>query len=188
MAFSSKGFPEQADEKLKALGEALAAVSQDGKYPILMDTSPCAQRLKQFENQYLSLHVYDIADFLLEFIGPRLKFKKRESSVAVHVPCSLRKGHREGSLIRLAKMCANHVYLPESTPCCGFAGDRGFTNPELPASALISLKTELPADCKSGYSSSRTCEIGVSLHSGISYQSIAYLVDESTTALNVGES
>lgn len=188
MAFSSKGFPRQADEKLKALADALADVSQGGKYPILMDTSPCAQRVKQFQNQYSGLRTYDIADFLLEFVGPRLKFQKRESSVAVHVPCSLRKGSQEGSLIRLAKMCANHVYLPESTPCCGFAGDRGFTTPELPASALISLKTDLPGDCKSGYSSSRTCEIGVSLHGGISYQSIAYLVDESTTALNVRES
>jgi D-lactate dehydrogenase len=30
-----------------------------------------------------------------------------------------------------------------------------------------------------GFSTSRTCEIGLSLHGGISYQSIAYLVDES---------
>jgi D-lactate dehydrogenase len=187
MAFSSKGFPRQADEKSKALAEALAEASQGGKYPILMDTSPCAQRLKQFQNQYPSLRIYDIADFLLEFVGPRLKFQKRQSSIAVHVPCSLRKSSQEGSLIRLAKMCANEVYLPDSTPCCGFAGDRGFTNPELTASALVSLKTELPADCDSGYSTSRTCEIGVSQHSGISYQSIAYLVDESTTALNVGK-
>jgi D-lactate dehydrogenase len=187
MAFSSKGFPRQADEKLKELAEALAHASCGGKYPILMDTSPCAQRLKQFQNRYPSLRTYDIADFLLEFVAPRLKLQKRQSSVAVHVPCSLRKGSQEGSLIRLAKMYANDVYLPYSTPCCGFAGDRGFTTPDLPASALISLKTELPADCNVGYSTSRTCEIGVSLHGGISYQSIAYLVDESTQPFNVGE-
>ena len=38
-------------------------------------------------------------------------------------------------------------------------------------------------DCQMGYSTSRTCDIGVSLYSCISYQSIAYLVDEAVHAL-----
>lgn len=33
-----------------------------------------------------------------------------------------------------------------------------------------------------GYSNSRTCEIGLTTNSGIPYVSIAYLVDECTTA------
>jgi len=36
----------------------------------------------------------------------------------------------------------------------------------------------MPEDIKNGYSTSRTCEIGLSLHSGISHQSIVYLVDQ----------
>jgi D-lactate dehydrogenase len=162
MAFSSKGFSHQADEKMSGLVKVLAGVSKNGKYPILMDTSPCAQRVKEYQEQYPNLRIYDIADFLLEFVAPRVDFKKRQSTVAVHVPCSLRKSAQEGSLMRLARMCAENVCVPDSTPCCGFA-------------------------CELGYSSSRTCEIGVSLHSGISYQSIAYLLDESTSALQAGK-
>ena len=84
----------------------------------------------------------------------------------------------------LAELCAERVILPESVGCCAFAGDRGFTAPELNASALADLKAELPAECRSGYSTSRTCEIGMSLHSGIPYQSIVYLVDQATDALD----
>jgi D-lactate dehydrogenase len=80
----------------------------------------------------------------------------------------------------VAQACAENVVIPLTVGCCGFAGDRGFNYPELNASALADLKPSLPPDCTSGYSNSRTCEIGLSLHSGIDYQSIVYLVDRCT--------
>ena len=178
MAFSSKGFNEQADKKSDELFQQLAEISQNGKYPILIDTSPCAQRLKTCEAENSNLPLYDITDFLLEFVVPRVSLQKRVKPVALHIPCSLRKSGQEKRLLDLAKMCAETVQVPDSTPCCGFAGDRGFSHPELTASALVTLKPSLSPECYVGYSTSRTCEIGVSLHSGISYQSIAYLVDE----------
>ena len=177
MAFASKGFPQEAEKKMEQVANALVAVSANGKYPVLVDTSPCAQRLKACSALHPSLRVYDISDFLMDFVVPRVRLRKRPGSVAVHVPCSIQKTGQE-SLITLAKLCVENVRTPDSTPCCGFAGDRGFTNPELSASALVTLKPDLPQDCELGFSSSRTCEIGLSLHSGISYQSIAYLVDE----------
>jgi len=72
--------------------------------------------------------------------------------------------------------------MPKDIQCCGFAGDRDFTVPELNQSALATLKDTLPKDCHAGYSNSRTCEIGLSLHSGISYQSIVYLVDKCSSS------
>ncbi len=36
----------------------------------------------------------------------------------------------DSKLLELANMCAKKVVMPE-TNCCGFAGDRGFTYPEL---------------------------------------------------------
>jgi D-lactate dehydrogenase len=47
----------------------------------------------------------------------------------------------------------------------------------MPLTALAELKPSLPRDCTSGYSNSRTYEIGLSLHTGVEYQSIVYLVD-----------
>jgi len=57
------------------------------------------------------------------------------------------------------------------------AGDRGFTFPELNNHGLANAKGQLAGDIKNGYSTSRTCEIGLSLHTGISHKSIVYLVD-----------
>ncbi len=68
--------------------------------------------------------------------------------------------------------------MPEEQGCCGFAGDKGFSVPELNASALKRLKEQIPDECEDGYSNSRTCEIGLSLHSGKQFKSIAYLVDK----------
>ncbi|NVK72008.1 MAG: FAD-linked oxidase, partial [Oceanospirillaceae bacterium] len=47
----------------------------------------------------------------------------------------------------------------------------------LNASALKTLAKAVEG-CEVGYSNSRTCEIGLSEHSGIEYQSIVYLVDQ----------
>jgi len=90
--------------------------------------------------------------------------------------CSLKKLELDAKLVSLAKICAKNVVVAEST-CCGFAGDRGFTFPELNKHGLSGLKAQLDRKVKSGYSTSRTCEIGLSLHSGISHKSIVYLVD-----------
>ncbi len=81
-------------------------------------------------------------------------------------------------MMKLASACAEEVFLSEDKGCCGFAGDKGFTRPELNASALQRLKSSIPDHCDRGYSNSRTCEIGLSLHSDIPFQSIVYLVDE----------
>ncbi len=67
------------------------------------------------------------------------------------------------------------------TGCCGFAGDKGFTTPELTASALSALRAALPPGCDRGYSNSRACEIGLTMHGGVPYQSIVYLVDACTS-------
>ena len=77
----------------------------------------------------------------------------------------------------IAQACVETVVVPPGVGCCGFAGDKGFTHPELNASALARLRSALPSACNAGYSNSRTCEIGLSVHGGIPYQSIVSLVD-----------
>jgi len=81
----------------------------------------------------------------------------------------------------VAEACAQKVVVPRNIGCCGFAGDRGFNYPELNAAALADLRPQVPAEATAGFSNSRTCEIGLSLHGGVPYQSIVYLVDRCTT-------
>jgi FAD/FMN-containing dehydrogenase len=44
--------------------------------------------------------------------------------------------------------------------------------------AMNELREAVSQTCSAGYSNSRTCEIGLSLQSGLYYKSILYLVDE----------
>jgi len=172
--FSSKGAFRQADEKSAELERALLAASQGGKYPVICDTSPCMQRMRQVMDRRLRL--YEVVEFFHDFVISELDLVRIDEKVAVHLTCSSEKMGLADKLMHLAATCATDVVVPEKIGCCGFAGDRGFSYPELNASALQDLRPQV-ASCSAGYSNSRTCEIGLSLHGGIEYTSIVYLVE-----------
>lgn len=176
-AFESKGFMQQADAKSKELSDALLAASDNGALPILFDTSPCLLRMKS--NCDKRLNLMEPIEFVLTHLMDKLEFTRQDVKVAVHPTCSTRKMGLENKLKELAKACAREVVWPEDIYCCGFAGDRGFNFPELNESALHDLKDHV-CSCDAGYSTSKTCEIGLSLHGGIPYRSILYLVDDAS--------
>jgi D-lactate dehydrogenase len=179
MAFNSKGFMRTADEKAAELEEALIAASEGGRLPVLCDTSPCLHHMQNTLDP--SLKLYEPIEFTLTYLVDRLEFDQQPGSVALHAVCSAKKMGLEDKLVALTRMCAAEVVLPEVN-CCGFAGDKGFSVPELNAFGLRNLKAQLPEGVTQGYSTSRTCEIGLSLHGGIPYRSILYLVDRATRA------
>jgi D-lactate dehydrogenase len=177
MPFASKGIDDVADKRARELGRALLAASDNGRLPVVCDMSPCLHHMRETLDRRLRL--YEPIRFTLEVLAPHLKFRKLPETVAIHTVCSAKKMGLEAPLRQLAEMCAEKVADPEVT-CCGFAGDRGFTHPELNAFGLRRLAEQIPADCAGGYSTSRTCEIGLSHHSGVNYRSILYLVDRAT--------
>jgi D-lactate dehydrogenase len=181
MAFDSKGFVAEGRRKAAELEAALLKASENGSIPVYCDMSPCLFRMKETLSSKLKL--YEPVEFILKFLTSRLTFTRLPRKVTVHSTCSTTKMGLGPGLVQLAQLCADEVIVPDEIGCCGWAGDRGFTKPELNASALELLKSKLPSDIKEGYSTSRTCEIGLSLHSGISYKSIIYLVDEATVPL-----
>ena len=179
--FESKGLPEQANAKQAELEQALRKASRDGQDPIVFDTSPCAWRVKKNLEQ-TQLKLYDITEFLHDVVLKRLTLRKQPETVALHSTCSTLHMGLQAKLQTIAEACVENVVIPDRISCCGWAGDKGFTCPELNASALRDLKAALPDDCQAGYSTSRTCEIGLSLHSGRYYRSIVYLVDRCSEA------
>ena len=46
LAFESKGFPSQSDQKHNELVQVLNKVSNNGQFPILVDASPCLLHTK----------------------------------------------------------------------------------------------------------------------------------------------
>ncbi len=181
MAFLSKGFTEAGLKKSRELESALLKAGNNGEYPVLCDMSPCLFTMK--ENMAKSIKLYEPVEFINEYLLPWLKIKPIDETVTVFPVCSMKKMGLEQKLVELAKKCATEVIVPE-TNCCGFAGDRGFSYPELNEHGLRNLREQIPSTVKHGYSTSRTCEIGLSLHSGISHKSIVYLVDMVTQPLD----
>lgn len=179
--WESKGMPEIADRKTAELEEALWQASEQGLYPVLCDQSPCLHRMK---HKIKKMRLYEPAEFILGFLADRLDFHQTDTPVAIHLTCSMRLMHKTGKMLELARMCSTNVLVPEGVGCCGFAGDKGMTHPELNKYALRKLKDQVKG-IPVGYSNSRTCEIGLATNSGIPYVSIAYLVNRCTTAKSV---
>lgn len=179
--WESKGMPEIADRKTKELEDALWKASEEGRYPVLCDQSPCLHRM---EHKIKRMRLYEPSEFILGFLTDRLDFHQTDTPVAIHLTCSMRLMHKTGKMLELARMCSTNVVVPEGVGCCGFAGDKGMTHPELNKYALRKLKDQVKG-IPVGYSNSRTCEIGLATNSGIPYVSIAYLVNRCTTAKNV---
>ena len=180
MPFESKGLFETADNMSSELEKELLVCSNNGEYPIVCDTSPCIYRMRKVMNKKLKM--FEPLEFIHDYLMDKLEFKQQNETIAVHVTCSSTKLNLKEKFKKVAEACATTVVMPAKVRCCGFAGDKGFEVPELNESALAELKDCLPADCNAGYSNSRTCEMGLSHRSGISYQSIVYLVDHCTTA------
>ncbi|WP_436785472.1 FAD-binding and (Fe-S)-binding domain-containing protein [Stutzerimonas frequens] len=176
--FASKGYAEQGERKRQEMLEALLKASRGGLDPIYCDTSPCTLRLVQgLTDQRLDM--YDPVRFIRTHLLDKLDFVPQDKPIAVHVTCSTQHLGEAQALIDIARRCANEVVIPEGIHCCGFAGDKGFTTPELNEHALRSLKNAVQI-CDEGISTSRTCEIGLSRHGEIDYHGLVYLVDRVT--------
>ncbi|MDY7582293.1 MULTISPECIES: FAD-binding and (Fe-S)-binding domain-containing protein [Pseudomonas] len=178
--FASKGYNEQAEHKRQELIGALLHASRGGLDPIYCDTSPCTLRLVQDLGE-TRLDLYDPVRFIRTHLVDKLRFTPQTAPIAVHVTCSTQHLGESQALIDIARLCSTQVVIPEGIHCCGFAGDKGFTTPELNAHSLRTLKDAVQ-QCSEGVSTSRTCEIGLSQHGGIDYHGLVYLVDRVTSA------
>ena len=174
MPFQSKGQFTAASQKQQQLQQWLLQVTRNGELPVFSDTSPCSLTLQgQLDSR---LNIVDSVDFLLQKVLPKLSITPLNEPVALHVTCSANQLGHANKLKQLLAACTDKVVVPEGISCCGFAGDKGFVLPELNASALSQLQPQV-SRCALGVSTSRTCEIGLSRHSGIEYQHIVYLLD-----------
>ena len=177
--WESKGMLDIADRKSAELEAALWKASEQGKFPVLCGQSPCLHRMKKVMKK---MKLYEPAEFIMTYLKDRLDFHPTDKPIAIHITCSTRHMGVDKDMIALAKLCSNNVLIPEGVGCCGFAGDRGFTFPELNRYGLRKLKPQIEAHkIEVGYSNSRTCEIGLEANTGIPYLNIVHLVNISTT-------
>ena len=184
--FSSKGFEAAHDHSVDRTVENFYRWSNGGELAIVVDTSPCTYGLKTArpnlkpENQakFDKLRILDSIEFAHDTLLPKLKIHRKVHSVAPHPVCSATKMAIVPKLVRISNACSETVLVPQDAGCCAFAGDRGFLFPELTASASGIEAGQAIAELHDGYfSSSRTCEIGMTRATGKIYQSYLHLLD-----------
>jgi D-lactate dehydrogenase len=187
--FSSKGFDEAHKITVNRTIERFWEWSEHGRLPIVIDTSPCTYGLitsrpyLTLENQqkFDHLRILDSVAFVHDTLLPKLQVKRKAEAVALHPVCSVTKMNLTPKLEGIARACSEAVTVPVSAGCCGFAGDRGFLHPELTDSATQQEARELATRYYDGYfSSSRTCEVGMTRATGQVYRSFLYLLEQAT--------
>lgn len=177
MMFNSRGFKEASGFVGGNMEAAILKASENGKYPVVIDTSPCLSQVKSsLSEPSLRFSLYEPVEFIRYFLMDKLEWEPQKEKIAVHVPCSSKKMGIEESFMKVAEKCASEV-TPSGVPCCGMAGDRSMRYPELSAHSLQHLNI---AGCSDGYSTSRTCEMSLSSNSGIHFKGLVYLVDQCT--------
>jgi D-lactate dehydrogenase len=184
--FSSKGFEAAHDITVSRTIENFYRWSDRGRLPVVVDTSPCTYGLKtarahlSAENQarFDKLTIVDSVEFAHDRLLPALAIQRKVHSAALHPVCSAVKMAIVPKLVRIANACSEQVLVPRDANCCAFAGDRGFLFPEFTASATSVEAAQARAEGHDGYfSSSRTCEIGMTRSTGMVYQSYLHLLD-----------
>ena len=187
--FSSKGLSRAHAIAINAAVERCWRWSEEGRLPIVIDTSPCtygfktarAYLTKENQGHFDRMTFLDAVEFVHDKLLPELVVKAKSRSVVLHPVCSVTKMGIGAKLEKIARACSEEVTVPLDAGCCGFAGDRGFLFPELTQSATnheaAEVKAKQPDEC---YSSSRTCEIGMTRATGQIYCSYMYLLEKAT--------
>lgn len=189
MPFNSKGYLKAYQLSLHRAIVNFWEWSQAGKYPIVIDTTSCAQTLRTCasvldpddQEHWKKLTLVDSIEFLHDYVLPKLHVEPVDEDVMLHPNCSARKLGLDAKMLGIAKQCAKTATVPLNLGCCGFAGDRGLLFPELTASATQKESAEVKERDYGGYYSSNIpCEIGMSEATGKDYTSIVYLVERAS--------
>lgn len=178
--FDSLKFEDAAKRSANKVNQALLKASNHGEYPIYADNAPCALRLMEAKDAGLldaRLQLFDAATFLAENVLPNLEIQNKRDQLNVHIPCSTTKMKSSDALLKLAGAVTESLSTT-GIACCGYAGNKGMFLPELNDNGLRNLNKNIPKGCEHGASMSRTCQIGLTEHSGIEYESIEALLDK----------
>jgi D-lactate dehydrogenase len=190
LPFGSKGFGAAHAHKANEMVERLWEWSDEGKLPVVIDAASCTQAIADPGEGVLSeenaerldrVEILDSVAWAHDRLLPKLRIAGRVGSATVHPTCATRHMGLAPRLRALARALADDVYVAPSATCCGFAGDRGISHPELTAAATRPQAEELAGRHFDAHlSSNRTCEIGLGRATGADYESVVILLERLT--------
>lgn len=177
LMYCSMGYDKTANKKRNHLLTYFSkAIKQNHSAVILIENSSCIFEIysKESENPIIK-RIFDPISFLYEELKD-YHFKKSDKKILLHINCSITNLNKNKEMLYLAHKCTNNVIIPNDILCCGFAGSKGFSNPELNQNALKTIKEFIPEDCKEGYTCLETCALGLEKYSGIKFYSLFHLI------------
>jgi len=187
LPFGSKGLAEAHAQKANAMVESLWRWSGEGALPVVVDAASCTQAMAEPGDDVLyeenverltALEILDSVAWAHDRLLPRLQIGRKVPAATAHPTCATRHMGLATRLRSLTGALAEEVFVAPSATCCGFAGDRGLSHPELTASATRPQAEELAGRSFDAYlSSNRTCEIGLSRATGAPYESVVVLLE-----------
>jgi D-lactate dehydrogenase len=190
LPWGSKGYGEAHRHKANEMVERLWRWSGEGELPVVIDAASCTHAVAEPGEGVLSeesaarlskLQILDSVAWAHDHLLPRLQVSGRVSSATVHPTCATRQMGHAPRLRRIANALAEDVYVAPSATCCGFAGDRGLSHPELTAAATRDQAAEVAGrDFDARLCSNRTCEIGLERATGEPYESFVFLLERLT--------
>jgi D-lactate dehydrogenase len=192
LPWGSKGFGAAHRQKANEMIERLWQWSGEGALPIVIDASSCTNAtlepgegvLEAINSERLArLEILDSVGWAHDRLLPWLEVGEKVASATVHPTCATRRLGLAPALRSLAGELADDVYVAPSATCCGFAGDRGFSHPELTEAATRDQANELAGrHFDARLSANRTCEIGLERATGERYESFLILLERLTRA------
>ena len=187
LPWSSKGYGEAHRHKANEMVEGLWRWSGEGELAVVIDAASCTHAVadpgegvldEENAERLGGLTILDSVAWAHDQLLPRLTVSRRATSATVHPTCATRQLGLAPRLRSLATALAEDVYIAPSATCCGFAGDRGLSHPELTAAATADQAAELAGRRFEAYlSSNRTCEIGLTRATGEPYESFVFLLE-----------
>jgi D-lactate dehydrogenase len=164
--------------------------SGEGALPVVIDAASCTGSIadpgegalsEENAERLAKLTVLDSVAWAHDRLLPELEIGEKVGAATVHPTCASRRLGLAGRLEKLAGALADDVFVPPSSTCCGFAGDRGISHPELTAAATRPEANEVEGRRFDAHlSSNRTCEIGLERATGERYESFLFLLERLT--------
>jgi D-lactate dehydrogenase len=176
LAFTNKAQRDAGAAALEATKTALGLATGGGELKTVTDASPCALRFAEAGVPVLDFVQFWSREVLSREEAPQGRIEGR---AILHPTCSLTKLGAVEDLLKVAAAHAPDAIVPLRAGCCGFAGDQGMLKPEITEAATRAEAEDVRAlatpSC-TAYSTCRTCEIGMTQATGLSYASAAHLV------------
>ena len=187
--FSSKGYQEGFAYKAREIAKDIVRWTEGGKLPIIIDAASCTHGVidsipqvldGELAQAFAQVRILDAVEWLRDEVIEHLPITHHFDRVAVHPNCSTLHLGIADDLVALVQRVATEVVRPQHDTCCGAAGDRGLLHPELMESATREERQQLTGHFDAFVSDNRTCEMGLEMTTGNSYESILTLLERAS--------